>query len=192
VIIPVVLILIAIADALLEMGMLAIFLVPLWVHAKEMGTGVPTSRDAQATSIGETNAKTVHSKIEGVIRRNIICSSIALASCCIGLTTLAALEWIANLDGTWHTAHLRIWASFAIAFDNFIGVTAIHCMTSGWLPSILQSTLSMRTADGSATSTNRGDKNGKVASTSGNDERNTHQSATGGTLTAVNPKYSEF
>jgi hypothetical protein len=118
---PVVLIVIALADAVLEMGMLFIFLIPLWMHAKEMNSGGISSRD---------------DGMKRMIRRNILVSSIALLSCMIGLITLCVLEWIANTQGQGTTTDaIRIWASFAIAFDNMIGVTTLHFMTSGWLPS---------------------------------------------------------
>jgi hypothetical protein len=127
---PIVTIIIAIADIFLELGMLAIFLVPLYAHKKVMDEGK------------SANAAIAKHSIDKVVRRNIIFSSIAMASCGIGLCTLAGLEWVANNDGTAATEHLRIWASFAIAFDNMIGVTAIHCMTSGWLPTPIRKRVS--------------------------------------------------
>jgi hypothetical protein len=120
---PIMCIILAIADAFLEMGMLTIFLIPLWAHKKVM-----------ERNNSMVNMEFAKNHIDKVIHKNIKYSSIAMFSCMCGLITLCILEWIANDDGTTQTEHLRVWASFAIAFDNFIGVTAIHCMTSGWLP----------------------------------------------------------
>lgn len=122
VIYPVVPIIFAVMDAMLALGMLLIFLVPLYSHSKTIGDSLTVS----------------NARMSILVRRNIILSSVALVSGFVGLVTLSILEWIANEDQTGNSAHLRIYASFAIAFDNFIGVAVIHGMTSGWLPTVVQ------------------------------------------------------
>ena len=157
---PIVPIIFATLDALLALGMLIIFLIPLWAHTKEM-----------QESKGLDGAK---SRMHLVIRRNIIFSSIALTSAFVGLTTLSILEWVANEDPTGGSDNLRIWASFTIAFDNFIGVAAIHGMTSGWLPLILQKRFKLAPTS-SVISTTNNNRN-KVVSSENEEHSRTHQS----------------
>jgi hypothetical protein len=66
-ILPQVVISFAVADAFLSLGMLLIFLVPLWHHTSHLKNSFDTA---------PTQIRTLHR----VIQRNIICSSIALTS----------------------------------------------------------------------------------------------------------------
>jgi len=172
VIYPIVPIIFATLDAFLAMGMLIIFLIPLWAHSKGML---------------ETKG-TVKSQISNVIRRNIIFSSIALTSGFVGLVTLSILEWVANEDPSGNSDDLRIWASFTIAFDNFIGVAAIHGMTTGWLPRIVQRRFRLVPGSSAISTTN----NRKVVSSdnrvaSSDQEERTHMSNS--IVQAANPKF---
>jgi len=161
---PVVPILFAISDSFLAVGMLLIFLLPLWTHIKNM------SEDGGATT----------PRITAVIHRNIIFSSIALSTGFLALVALATLEWIANADGTAATQPLRIWASFAIAFDNIISVLCIHRMTNGWLPSAIRQRLA-----GAASTTQQVTNNKVEAQT---DDRVPSVSHNHGLKVAINPE----
>jgi hypothetical protein len=121
---PVLIIVMIVLDVFLEAGMLLIFLIPLYSHSHVMN---------EIKSIKDDNLHHAENMVAKVIRRNIIYSSIALASCLIAATILATMEWIANGEGAENQAHLRIWASFSVCFDNLIGVSMMHCMTSGWM-----------------------------------------------------------
>ena len=87
--------------------MLLIFLVPLSKHAKEIKSKVGSQIDGSTTT----------TKLDRVIRRNIVFSLIALTSGFVALTILAILEWIANEIQSHAGDYLRVWASFTIAFD---------------------------------------------------------------------------
>jgi hypothetical protein len=121
---PVVTICMLVVDVFLEAGMLMIFLIPLYSHSQKM---------KQIKLIKDDKLHHAENMVSEVIRRNIIYSSIALVSCIMAATILTTLEWIVNADESQEQAHLRIWASFSVCFDNFIGVSMMHCMTKGWL-----------------------------------------------------------
>ena len=109
--------------------MLIIFLLPLWMHSKAMGRTYVSAADS------DPNVVSAKKKLDGVIRHNIRCSVVALVSAFLGLTGQAVLMWIANdTTGIYEQASLRMWGFFCTSFDNFIGIAAIHLMTSAWLP----------------------------------------------------------
>ena len=96
------------------------------------------SDEKGGTGTGSQLQNEIAKKIDRVIRHNIIFSSLALTSALIGLTVFAACMWVALEDGTLRTDYLRIWGLFVVGgFDNVIGVSAVHSMTSGWIPSFI-------------------------------------------------------
>ena len=83
----------------------------------------------------DPGAKGMREKLSKVIRRNIVCSTIALASAFFGLTGMSILMWIANDQTDVPTQQaMRLWAFLFVAPDNFVGIFALHAMTNGWLP----------------------------------------------------------
>jgi hypothetical protein len=127
---PIVAIIFGIADFFLSLAMLIVFLVPLWGHG------------AAISELG--NQKEVHQRLRSVIQKNMIFSTVALAGGSLSLICFSTLMWIAVADGTPETYYLRFWALFSITFDSTIGIIAVHAMTNGWQPNILQNCLSNR------------------------------------------------
>jgi hypothetical protein len=163
---PIVPILFAISDAFLALGMSFIFLVPLMSHVKDMG-----SANNKALPVEVKHKK----QLEKVVYRNLFYACIALCSGLVGLVTLSILEWVANADDNIHTNNYRIWASFAIAFDNFIGVTAVHLMTTGWLPRALQKRMKfVSTTENTGTTGGTGPMNNKIVSSDEDKSKRDH------------------
>ena len=110
--------------------MLIIFLVPLWSHSKAVEKTNIQSADSDGTT-----PNVVKERLNRVITNNIRFSFIALLSAFLGLMGQAIFMWIANdTTGLYEQASLRMWGFFCTSFDNFIGIAAIHAMTTAWLP----------------------------------------------------------
>ena len=106
---PEVVIAFVVSDFFLASGMMAVFLLPLWVHSNQIRNltrGVSSNVSYVENPINE--------KLDKVIRHNILCSSIALSSGLVSLTAFATTMWIAKLNGTSAADYLRVWGLFSI------------------------------------------------------------------------------
>ena len=122
---PFVGIILAVADMFLALGMLAIFVFPLYQHSKEIERlAVPKNR--------------IKSQLDKVIRRNLVFSVIAIIGTFLSLTALCTLIWIAEVDNSPRTDNLRFWGLFCISLESVSSVLALHGMTSGWYPNGLK------------------------------------------------------
>jgi hypothetical protein len=167
---PIVPILFAIADACLAIGMLIIFLIPLWQH-----------QDAIKHNVSRYGERS----IKYMIRNNIRLSLIAIISGVVGLTIFSALNFAS--DGSASTDHFPIWALFVISFDNIIGITAALFMTPNWLP---RKVLLMTGLNKVANSSSREGQTSPTRSNRKGDDDRTFKSSDAGSSMLVTPAYA--
>ena len=99
------------------------FVVPLSFHTRKLeGPAIVRAKE----------------KLDYIIRKNIICSFIAVISAFSGLIGLSTFMWLGNQEKNPDQESSRLWGIFCIVLDNFIGNLAVHAMTKGWLPMFLQ------------------------------------------------------
>ena len=99
------------------------FVIPLSFHTRKLK--------------GPTIAR-AKEKLDYIIRKNIICSFIAVISAFSGLIGLSTFMWLGNQEKNPDQESSRLWGIFCIVLDNFIGNLAVHAMTKAWLPMFLQ------------------------------------------------------
>jgi hypothetical protein len=108
-------------DAVFNIAMLLLFIIPLTTHTRGIAGIVDEGR--------------VSSKLQTIIRHNLglslfiaISDSLALTCMCVILTVVHGKYVAPDVE------YLQIWAVFIITLETFFSIFALHCITLSWMP----------------------------------------------------------